>query len=285
MCQRTGLASRALERAARARLRLDRSSTSISERSQRDERRRTPAAGCPGRLGRTQRRVGKTQPVDLDVVGAHVRRPGPAADDLGGVVVAAQAQVGVVVEDLPRRSACRSPAGSEPRAGASVSPSWAPGLDLARPRTSSRVSRKRRVEVVPPGVAGEVGRVERVPAQVAAQARAARRTSARGSRARLEHLAVEGLDPHRAVVEDGSAGRRLGNGDRRAPRAHRSATSSTAPPRSCLALVCEQQPAGLDPAADACARAPSARARRAPRGPRRAGSRRGAAHWAAISHE
>ncbi len=56
-------------------------------------------------------------------------------------------------------------------------------------------------QVVPPRVAGEVDRVERVPAQVAPQAGAAEEQLAR-MLARLEHLAVDGLDPDRAVVED-----------------------------------------------------------------------------------
>ena len=111
-------------------------------------------------------------------------------------------------------NACRSSGGSEPRAGA-TSPRPGPRARLGD-RHVVAGQQVRRVEVVPPGIAGEVGRVEIVPAHVAAQARTAEEPRPR-IEARFEHLAVEGLDPHPPVVEDGAPGR-VGIGDRRAPR-------------------------------------------------------------------
>ena len=105
-------------------------STSISESCRETSvgRRQRPVAG-PDRAHPAAGR--EHQPAGLDVVGAHVRRPRPAADHLGDVVVAAQPQLGVVVEDLALASGCRGRRGKRASSRRQVSPPLPPRLDLA----------------------------------------------------------------------------------------------------------------------------------------------------------
>jgi hypothetical protein len=115
--------------------------------------------------------------------------------------VAPQPQVAVVVEELALgvRVELRGEARLEPSPGLRAV-RFPPRLDLGHTDAIAG-EQVGHVEVVPPRIAGEVDRVERIPAQISPQSAAAEEQLP-GLLARLEHLAVLGFDPNGAVVED-----------------------------------------------------------------------------------
>ena len=143
---------------------------------------------------------------------AEVGGVGPAPDDIGNVVMAPEAQRLVVMEDLPSAVGMETgrEAHLEPPPIAATAAEW---LDLGG---DDAVAGKQQgmVEVVPPGVAGEVDEVERVPAEVAAKAGAPEEAGPRVL-ARSDELAGFGLDPDAAVGEDAALScARIGRGGR-----------------------------------------------------------------------
>ena len=143
---------------------------------------------------------------------AEVGGVGPAPDDVGDVVVAAEPQRLVVVEHLP--PAVRMNAGRERHL--EPPPVSVPAAERLELRDEDPIAGKQEgvVEVVPPGVAGEVDEVEGVPAEVAAKPgtseEAAPRVLARG-----DDVTGVGLDPDAAVGVDAAlSGAQVGRGDR-----------------------------------------------------------------------
>ena len=121
------------------------------------------------------------------------------ADDVRHVVVAAQPELGVVVEGLLAgmgvepggNSTSRRRQVSSPSRHGSPSETFIPSL---RQQVGG-------VQVVPPRVAREIDGVEAVPAEVAAQTRSDRRSSGRGSRRSSTTSPADRLDPDRAGIE------------------------------------------------------------------------------------
>lgn len=135
----------------------------------------------------------------MNVVGAQVNGSRPTTDYLGDVVVAAQPANGIEVEALAGR--VRGDAGWEahvqaPPCLAGMLPAGA--LDHLNVFASQQVRNRK---VIPHRVAGEVDRIQRIPTQVAAQARAAEECGPWVG-ARAKDLAVSTFDPCCPCVED-----------------------------------------------------------------------------------
>ena len=168
-------------------------------------------------------------------------------------------------------SGCRTRPGTRPRAGARAR--RRPARATPRPRcTRDAVAgqQQRRRQVVPHRVAGEVGAVERVPAQVAAQPADAPRSlarAARGSRAPRRHRSRSAPRRDRRPRPRRSAETARPAPTARRPRA-RVGRRQASCPASAFAAAARRSARGRRSGAPST----SARRRRAPRAPPRSGS-------------
>lgn len=132
-------------------------------------------------------------------VGAIMSCPCPVANDLRDVVVAAQETAGIDVKGLARRVGVdiRREAHNQAPPGLAL---LLPGRSLLDRHAFAR-QQVRRGEVVPHRVTGEIDRVQRVPPDVPAQARASEERRSR-VRARADDRAIVAFDPHLPALED-----------------------------------------------------------------------------------
>lgn len=139
------------------------------------------------------------KPVDIHGVGAIMSCPCPVANDLRDVVVAAQETAGIDVKGLARRVGVdiRREAHNQAPPGLAL---LLPGRSLLDRHAFAR-QQVRRGEVVPHRVTGEIDRVQRVPPDVPAQARASEERRSR-VRARADDRAIVAFDPHLPALED-----------------------------------------------------------------------------------